>query len=342
MSNKVTLRDIADDLAISVPTVHRALSGTGRISAETKKLILHRASELGYHSTYVGQDSAWRFAFICPDNEFYQEIIHGARIATEEHKTSRTEYLVSQDYSPEHQVRHLREILEGKNYDGVAICPVHPMLITPLINSLVDRGIPVVTFNNDASQSRRQCYVGENAHISGTFAAQLYSSILPENAKVALLQSLVSAEELRLRIKGFKEYVRMNPKIQILGTYDFYDNIDSANEIARQLLLTTFVDAIFVNSMFGTIGTARALHGLSTSERPFMIGYDLNAEIHTFINQEILYGTLFQSPVHQGYLAINALCKLLSMHDHLSETIHLPTHLILKSNLNQNQDYDLL
>ncbi|MCL2834935.1 MAG: substrate-binding domain-containing protein [Treponema sp.] len=351
MADKVTLKNISDTLGISIATVHRALSGKDRVSIKTRDRIIQCASEMGYQPTFLANPAPVRykmnFAFICPDNLFYQEIIHGAKTATSEYGTTglTTHFLSAPDYSPETQMQQLRAIINEKNYDGVAICPTHTMLLNPLINSLVEAGIPVVTFNNDISESKRNCFIGEEPLVSGSFTAQLYSMILPSNSTVAILQSLVSAEGLRLRIKGFEDYIHNNPKLKISGKYDFFDSIENAYKIARELLLSTKVDAIFINSMMGTIGASKAISELKHHYHPLLIGYDMNNDIKGFIKSNVILGTLLQSPVRQGYLVVKKLFELCNMKDRLKtikrNAIYLPIQLILKSNLEQNNDYEV-
>lgn len=342
MSQKTTLADIADSLGISVATVHRALTNRGRISEKTKELIIQKANEMHYETNMIASSLSskkkLKIAFLCPDNFFYNEIITGAKAASEEYKILGlvTDYLLTESYSPQEQVQKLNLILEENDYSAVALSPTHTLLLNPLIETLVEKHIPVVTFNNDVSNTSRSCFVGENSYISGQMAAQLYCSILPKGSQIAVMQSLVSAEGLRQRIKGFCDYVEKNGHLDILGIYDFYDNIEDAYEISRQILLSTHAKGIFSNSMMGTIGICRSIKELYSSDFPFVIGYDYNEELEDYILQDILYGLLSQSPYLQGYYTIKLLYKLLNTPG-LSDLapLYLPTQLIMKSNLVQ-------
>lgn len=345
MSQKTTLSDIADSLGISVATVHRALTNSGRISKKTKEMIIQKAQEMNYETNMIASSLSskkkLKFAFLCPNNFFYNEIITGAKAASDEYKILGlvTDYLLTESYSPQEQVQQLNLILEENNYDAVALSPTHTLLLNPLIESLAERHIPVVTFNNDVSNTSRNCFVGENSYISGQMAAQLYCSILPQGSKIAVMQSLVSAEGLRQRIKGFCDYVKTDKRLDILGIYDFYDNIENAYEISRQILLSTHTKGIFSNSMMGTIGTCRSIKELYTSDFPFVIGYDYNKELEGYMVQDILYGLLSQSPYLQGYYTIKLLYNLLNTPGISKlDPLYLPTQLIMKSNLQQIEE----
>ena len=54
----VTLRDIANELGISVTTVSRAITGRGRVSPATRETVLNKAREMGYDiKTTVPQEA---------------------------------------------------------------------------------------------------------------------------------------------------------------------------------------------------------------------------------------------------------------------------------------------
>ena len=338
MKNNVTLTDIAEALNVSIATVHRALTGKGRINLATKQMILAKAEELGYKNIYApNPDRETNIAFICPDNFFYQEIIKGAQASSNEYKELglKITFLLSDDYSPQKQIDELNKIIDGENFDGIVISPTHTMLLNPLLDSLHEKNIPAVTVNNDISESGRLCFVGEDSYSSGQMSAQLYSSIMKEHSKIALMKSLVSAEGLRQRIEGFSAFVESDKRLGMLGVYDFYDNINDAYETAKLIMQNTEAEGIFTNSMIGTIGTLRAIKELKLDNPPFMIGYDLNDEIKQGIEAGLLFGTMFQSPYRQGYYSVKVLYNII-LNDGKQFNgglFNIPTFLIMKSNL---------
>ncbi|MDR1286508.1 MAG: substrate-binding domain-containing protein [Treponema sp.] len=345
MADKITMSDMAAELGVSVATVHRALTNRGRINKETREKILELAKKMNYRPNLVARTLSSkkniRIAFSSPDNFFYSEIIEGIKAAMEEyrHIGISTDFILTEDYSPHKQTEQLIRVLEDGGYDAVAISPTHTLLLNPIVEKFIAGGKPVITVNNDLGNTSRSCYVGENSYMSGHMAAQIYCDLMDEGSHIALMRSLVSAEGLHDRITGFMDYVSEQKKINILGIYDFYDNIGNAHEISKQILLTTRAKGIFCNSMMGTIGMARAAGELSPEKRPFMIGYDFNEEIETCIRENILYGILFQSPFSQGYYAVKLIRQLIdgSIPQAIQESpfFYIPTQLILKTNLIQ-------
>src|SRR5215470_2239674 len=76
----VTLSDIARDLNVSVVTVSKALRNKGKISTETRRLVLKRAEELNYRPNWIARSLATRRTFtiglLLPDftHTFFAEI----------------------------------------------------------------------------------------------------------------------------------------------------------------------------------------------------------------------------------------------------------------------------
>ena len=341
MKSRSTLTDIAEAMGISVATVHRALTGKGRISPETKARILKTAQEMRYSPNLIASTLSskrqLRFSFICPDNFFYQEIIEGARRATQELAAFgvETDYMLSGGYNPVDQIAALKSVLASGKYTGVALSTTHNLLLNPAVDALSEAGIPTIAFNNDLSSSRRLCFIGEDPLVSGRFSAEIYASTLPEGSEIAVMRSLVPAEGLTLRVDGFVDGIQEFAKHRLLGVYDYYDDLKSAEQTAEQILTGTNAHAIFANSMIGSLGIGRAIRKVNRDA--FVIGYDLNDEMQKNIHDGKLFGTLFQSPYKQGYYAIRLLYKALtgSMQAIRGKKFHIPTQLLLKSNLEQ-------
>ena len=62
-SKSVTLKDIADELGFSKTTVSRVLSGTGRISEETRRLVLECATAHNYKPNSLAKGLATSKSF---------------------------------------------------------------------------------------------------------------------------------------------------------------------------------------------------------------------------------------------------------------------------------------
>ncbi len=106
--------------------------------------------------------------------------------------------------------------------------------LTGAINDAVARGVPVMTFDSDAPQSKRFSYYGvDDRQLGEDVMAELIKQ-LGGKGKVALLGGNQNAPNLRRRIDGMKAEAAKHHGIQIVGTFYHPETPqDSAAEVIR-------------------------------------------------------------------------------------------------------------
>jgi len=106
--------------------------------------------------------------------------------------------------------------------------------VTGAINDAVARGVPVMTFDSDAAQSKRFSYYGvDDRQLGEDVMAELVKQI-GGKGKVAILGGNQNAPNLRHRIDGMKAEAAKHHGIQIVGTFYHAETPqDSAAEVIR-------------------------------------------------------------------------------------------------------------
>lgn len=340
---QIKLVDIARELKLSVATVNRAIRGYGRINPETRAKVLAKAVEMGYEPNMVASalssKKTVKIAVVCPDDFFFKDVLTGVDAAAQEYKNYGivTDLYLSREYKVSEQVEHLEQVIGSGEYCGLLIAPAHPILLNYLIEKAVNAGIPVVTMNNDAPQSKRSCFVGQNGFMAGKMCAQFYSSLLPKGARVAVFNSQTSAMGLKLRSDGFASYCAAGNHLELVGPFEYNDTVEDAEEICTHVLQGVHPDAVFANNMMGTIGCALASQK-TPIRHPLLIGFDINDRICELIRNDIIYLTLLQDPFSQGYYSYKSLYRIISnpLQNH-SEVHYTHTDIVMKSNM---EEYD--
>ena len=126
-----------------------------------------------------------------------------------------------------------KEILESyitQRVDGIAISALNGDFLTETINRAIDAGIPVVTWDSDAPNSKRIAFYGVDDRASGRIMGEQAIKLLDGKGKVALITSL-GATNLQNRLDGVKEALAKAPGIQIVETYDIKEDIIRIAEI---------------------------------------------------------------------------------------------------------------
>ena len=106
--------------------------------------------------------------------------------------------------------------------------------VTGAINDAVDRGVPVMTFDSDAPQSKRFAYYGVDDVKTGRLTMAETVKLLNGKGKVAILAGNQNAPNLQNRVKGAREEAAKYPGIQILGAFNHVETPqDAAAEVIR-------------------------------------------------------------------------------------------------------------
>jgi ribose transport system substrate-binding protein len=106
--------------------------------------------------------------------------------------------------------------------------------LTGAINDAVARGIPVMTFDSDAPQSKRFSFYGVDDIKTGQAVMAELAQQMGGKGKVAILAGNQNAPNLQKRVDGVKQEAAKHPGIQIVGVFNHIETPqDAAAEVIR-------------------------------------------------------------------------------------------------------------
>ena len=118
--------------------------------------------------------------------------------------------------------------------DAIVISCSDAAKLTGAINDAAARGVPVMTFDSDAPQSKRFAFYGVDDVASGEQVMSELAKQLGGKGKVAILAGNQNAPNLRKRADGVKKEAAKYPGIQIVDTfYHIETPQDAAAEVLR-------------------------------------------------------------------------------------------------------------
>ena len=126
-----------------------------------------------------------------------------------------------------------KEILESfinQKVDGIAISVVNAAFLTSTIDKAIAAGIPVVTWDSDAPESKRIAFYGVDDVRAGQIMGENVVKLLGGKGTVALMTSL-GANNLQRRLDGVKEVLAKHPGIKVVETYDVKEDSVRAAEL---------------------------------------------------------------------------------------------------------------
>lgn len=351
MKERVNTKLIAKELSLSRTTVSRVLNGKGRISAKTRKLVLDKALQLGYFPNNAARalvlNKTYKIAVIIFSEPefFWMQVKKGIDYASKELFSFglHAEVFNSKINSPEEQIKLLYQC--GKSFDAIAIAPNDPHILRGPIDELTKKGIPVVTFNNDVSESKRLCYVGSNYVQCGMLAGELMSRFVSQG-DIAILDMTPNISTMSNRIQGFVCSLKDNPKIRPLFVRVRDPDRSGSNAYAAAKLLIAEkpqISGIFVS--YGVLEqVACAISDSSINRHIRLIGFDLNNQVIRYLRNGIIDAVITQEPFVQGDLPIRILYRLLAEEVRPNyEIIKTKAEIVMQSNLecyvNEGQQY---
>src|SRR5687767_2349196 len=107
-----------------------------------------------------------------------------------------------------------------------------PTKTTAAINDAVDKGVPVMTFDSDAADSKRFAFYGMDDEKLGQAVMRELAGLLRKKGSVAILAGNADAPNLRKRVEGVRKEAALNPGIRIVGTFNHAETArDAAAEV---------------------------------------------------------------------------------------------------------------
>ncbi|MEQ3237972.1 LacI family DNA-binding transcriptional regulator [Bacteroides cellulosilyticus] len=147
---RITIKDIAKELSVSVATVSRALSGDKNIRRETREKIMETAERLGYMRNPVAinlqSGRTNTIGVIVPemDTPFYGRITDGIQNVL--YKKGLKVIIAQSGENPEREKENLR-VMESFMVDGIIVGICHKDRNKNEFQRLMDKGIPLVFYD---------------------------------------------------------------------------------------------------------------------------------------------------------------------------------------------------
>lgn len=235
------------------------------------------------------------------------------------------------------QQRFLEDIMV-KKYDGVAISPINPDAMTPLLDRVAAK-MPVVCHDSDASKSKRTTYVGTNNVEAGRAAGNAALEALKEaeitKGKVAIFVGRIDMANAIERKQGVDETLGKASSLELLPV--FLDATDRAKAKKNvEDALARYPDLVLCMGLWSYNGPAiaGAVRESSRDKKPLIVAFDEEEETLKAIEQGEVYATVVQKPFEFGYQSMRVL-KDIKEGKSVSELVDTGIVTVKKANLEQ-------
>lgn len=155
------------------------------------------------------------FGIFYPMADAYYETVTESANRAAEKAGVRLVIKAPEEANLEQQIRMMETMIQ-QGVDGIAISPIHPDALAPLIDRAVEAGIPVICFESDAPGSRRLAYIGPDNMLAGERMGGAIDRLLKGRGMILVSTGFSESLNLRQRLEGFLGYVHRETRIDVL------------------------------------------------------------------------------------------------------------------------------
>jgi ribose transport system substrate-binding protein len=109
------------------------------------------------------------------------------------------------------------EALGRANVQGIAVSCSNAETVTPAIDKVAEKNIPVMCFDSDAPNSKRFCYYGTEDLSCGQRVMAELAKAMNDTGTIAILAGNQSAPNLQKRVQGVRDELKKHPNIHELN-----------------------------------------------------------------------------------------------------------------------------
>ncbi|AZK47363.1 sugar-binding protein [Paenibacillus lentus] len=283
---------------------------SGKMSRIVKELQGHEGNGTKrYHIVLIEQE---RY------HPYWEMVEKGAEQAAEEYAID-IEFAGAVRNNMDEQLNLLEKAIAAR-VDAIIVQGLNEEKFTPLIDKAVARGVPVVTIDTDAPESKRLAYVGTDNVAAGERLGRLVVKTTGGSGKIGVIIGSELAESQLQRLDGLRQVVDQYSRLEIVAVRSSNISHMEAIQQASEMLRNHPEISIMVGtSATDALGMLQAAKSLKRDELT-IIGFDNQKETLAAIRNGEIQATVAQQPYLMGRTAV----KLL--YDHFQGERLLPAY----------------
>ncbi len=248
-----------------------------------------------------------RFVFIshCRDIEFFDPVKQGMNDAAKLMDVD-VSFVGTDDIDVDGQKALLQKAI-ADGVDGIATTITHETAFDGLVFQALEKGIPVVCFNTDASRGkgRQLASIVQNTYAAGLRLGNFMVGRMEDGAKALITLHSDGIDSLESRKKGILDALAgKNPEWEFLTTGNGSE--EARKRVAQFLGKHPDIRFVFGTGQDDTVGAGQAAMDLGTAVT--VCGFDLSPATKELIRQGHVLAAVDQQPYMQGFYPVLQLC----------------------------------
>ncbi len=213
-------------------------------------------------------------------------------------------------FDPQAEVAEFRSAVASKPA-GILVSVTSSSLLAPEIDAAIAAGVPVITMDSDAPESKRLYFIGTNNLEAGRLGGQRALAQLNGRGNVVFF-TMPGQPNLDERLKGYKDVFADKPDLHIVEVFDMKGDSGVAMDKAQEYLGRKGKDRIdaFIclqSSAGKDVGEAIRRARADGDPGRLLIAMDADVATLQLIKDGIVDSTIAQKPYTMAFYGLKAL-----------------------------------
>ncbi|SRR6266404_2134094 len=215
----------------------------------------------------------------------------------------KAELVGPEKFDPQEELRAFQKTV-SENPAGILISVSRPDLFQDAINAAVTSGIPVITVDADAPDSKRVLFIGTDNFRAGQESGKRMAEILKGKGQIVVV-TIPGQLNLDERARGVAEAVKKYAGIKIIQTMDDNGDPRVANDsISALIKAKASFDGVVCLEASGGSGVAEALHRMDMQGKIPVVAFDKDPSTLDWIERGVITATITQKPYAMSYYGV--------------------------------------
>jgi ribose transport system substrate-binding protein len=191
---------------------------------------------------------------------------------------------------------------------GILVSVANSKLMTPEIDAAIAAGIPVITIDSDAPESKRLYFIGTNNLEAGRLGGRRAAARLNGKGNVVFFTN-PGQPNLDERLKGYQDIFAAFPGIKVVEVFDIKADPGTALDQAGVYLARTGaakIDGFFCLDSRSGANVAEAFKRRNITDR-LLITMDVDSDTLKLVGDGTIDSTISQKPYTMAFLGLKAL-----------------------------------
>lgn len=308
MKKQVSIKDIAQELHISLSTVHKALTGKPGISEAKRKEVVETAQRMGYVVNSIAQTLARKdikLGIVMPSrwNEYFASMKKGMEekiVSLQKYKVQGLFYYLASDITKE-EAEKLTLWIKNKQIDALIYCPSNYSVEKNFFSDVRKMGVPVFFAGDSFETEGATSVIAIDANLSGNLAADFLHILHRRDLRAAVLTGSMGVKPHKEKTEAFQKRV-LDRGGTVVASFETGDDDRAAYECMDQICAAN-ANGVYVSTAT-SLSVCKYIAEKGLEDKIALICTDVFDELQYYMKKDIAKATICQNQDDVGKRAV--------------------------------------